>query len=92
MQEGDGTEIRKKVMYCFRIMSRCFKDPAKAEENFHVLDQLKDSNIWKILMQLLDPNTSSAKSSSLRVRRLISLMFLHFSLYSSFSNGTQNVS
>ncbi|XP_047968754.1 sister chromatid cohesion protein PDS5 homolog A-like isoform X1 [Salvia hispanica] len=65
-QEGDGTEIRKKVMYCFRVMSRCFTDPAKAEENFHILDQLRDSNIWKILKQLLDPNTSSAQCSSLR--------------------------
>ncbi|PIN12278.1 Sister chromatid cohesion complex Cohesin, subunit PDS5 [Handroanthus impetiginosus] len=65
-QEGDGTEIQKKVTFCFRVMSRCFTDPAKAEENFHILDQLTDSNIWKILTQLLDPNTSSLQASSLR--------------------------
>ncbi|KAI3466488.1 hypothetical protein Pfo_023151 [Paulownia fortunei] len=66
VQEGDDTEIPKKVMFCFRVMSRCFGDPAKAEENFQILDQLKDSNIWKILMRLLDPNTSSLQASSLR--------------------------
>lgn len=65
-QEGDGTENRKKVMYCFRVMSRCFTDPAKAEENFQILDQLRDSNIWKMLKQLLDPNTSSAQATSLQ--------------------------
>ncbi|KAH6775849.1 binding protein [Perilla frutescens var. hirtella] len=65
-QEGDGTEIRKKVMYCFRVMSRCFLDPSKAEETFQVLDQLRDSNIWKVLTQLLDPNTSSAQAINLR--------------------------
>lgn len=65
-QEGDGTENRKKVMYCFRVMSRCFTDPAKAEENFQILDQLRDSNIWKMLKQLLDPNTSSALATSLQ--------------------------
>lgn len=69
MQEGDGTENRKKVMYCFRVMSRCFTDPAKAEENFQILDQLRDSNIWKMLKQLLDPNTSSALATSLQVRQ-----------------------
>ncbi|KAL0328713.1 UNVERIFIED_CONTAM: DNA mismatch repair protein MSH6 [Sesamum calycinum] len=65
-EEGDGTEIEKKVMFCFRVMSRCFTDPAKAEESFQILDQLKDSNIWKILLQLLNPDTSSVEASNLR--------------------------
>ncbi|KAL0310797.1 UNVERIFIED_CONTAM: hypothetical protein Sangu_2374400 [Sesamum angustifolium] len=65
-QEGDGTEIEKKVMFCFRVMSCCFTDPAKAEESFQILDQLKDSNIWKILLQLLNPDTSSVEASNLR--------------------------
>ncbi|XP_073299020.1 sister chromatid cohesion protein PDS5 homolog A-like [Primulina huaijiensis] len=56
-QEGDVAELQKKVMFCFRVMSRYFIDPAKTEENFQLLDQLKDSNIWKILTQLLDSNT-----------------------------------
>ncbi|CAN0890858.1 Sister chromatid cohesion protein PDS5 homolog A [Linum grandiflorum] len=57
-QEGDAPEIQKKILFCFRIMSRSFTDPAKAEENFLVLDQLKDANVWKILAALLDVNTS----------------------------------
>ncbi|CAA0836537.1 binding [Striga hermonthica] len=65
-QEGDDTEMRKKVVFCFRVMSRCFGDPAKAEENFQILDQLKDANIWKIFSRLIDPKTSALRSSSLR--------------------------
>ncbi|KAL2524137.1 hypothetical protein Adt_09191 [Abeliophyllum distichum] len=65
-QEGDATELRKKVLFGFRVMSHCFTDPARAEENFQILDQLKDSNIWKILASLLDPNTSSLQASSSR--------------------------
>ncbi|KAJ6380523.1 hypothetical protein OIU77_029422 [Salix suchowensis] len=57
-QGGDNPEIQKKVLFCFRIMSRSFAEPAKTEENFLILDQLKDSNIWKILTNLLDTNTS----------------------------------
>ncbi|KZV51246.1 hypothetical protein F511_05903 [Dorcoceras hygrometricum] len=65
-QEGDAAELQKKVMFCFRVMSRYFIDPTKAEENFQLLDQLKDSNIWKILTQILDPNTGWLQSCSLR--------------------------
>ncbi|XP_075505571.1 sister chromatid cohesion protein PDS5 homolog A-like isoform X1 [Primulina tabacum] len=64
--EGDVTELRKKVTFCFRVMSRYFIDPAKAEENFQLLDQLKDSNIWKNLTQLLDPNTDWLQACSSR--------------------------
>ncbi|KAF5176968.1 Sister chromatid cohesion protein pds5-like protein, partial [Thalictrum thalictroides] len=53
----DG-ELQKKIFISFRIMSRAFSDPVKAEENFQVLDQLKDVNVWKILTKVLDPNTS----------------------------------
>ncbi|KAL2475831.1 hypothetical protein Adt_36567 [Abeliophyllum distichum] len=65
-QEGDALEVQKKVMFCFRVMSRCFTDPARAEENFQILDQLKDPNIWKSFSSLLDPNTSSPQACSLR--------------------------
>ncbi|XP_011096143.1 sister chromatid cohesion protein PDS5 homolog A isoform X1 [Sesamum indicum] len=63
---GDGGETQKKVIFCFRVMSRCFIDPTEAEENFQILDQLKDSNVWKLLTQLLDPNTGSLQASTLR--------------------------
>ncbi|KAL2495632.1 hypothetical protein Fot_39389 [Forsythia ovata] len=65
-QEGDALELQKKVTFCFRVMSRCFTDPARAEENFQILDQLKDTNIWKSFSSLLDPNTSSPQARSLR--------------------------
>lgn len=71
MQDGDAPEIQKKILFCFRIMSRSFAEPAKAEEYFQILDQLKDANVWKILMNLLDPNTSFHQTCSSRVSKLI---------------------
>lgn len=65
-QDGDATEIQKKVGFCFRIMSRCFTDPGKAEESFQILDQLKDANVWRILTVLLDPSSNSIRASSSR--------------------------
>ncbi|XP_022723521.1 sister chromatid cohesion protein PDS5 homolog A isoform X3 [Durio zibethinus] len=62
-EDSDAPEIQKKFLFGFRIMSRSFSDPAKAEESFQILDQLKDANIWKILMNLLDPNTSFHQAS-----------------------------
>ncbi|KAK7303437.1 hypothetical protein RJT34_14343 [Clitoria ternatea] len=57
-QEKDIPEVQKKIVFCFRVMSRSFADPTKAEENFQILDQLEDANIWRILTDLVDPNTS----------------------------------
>ncbi|KAL2603500.1 hypothetical protein GLYMA_09G014600v4 [Glycine max] len=57
-QEKDIPEAQKKIVFGFRAMSRSFADPIKAEESFQILDQLQDANIWKILTDLVDPNTS----------------------------------
>ncbi|XP_010243945.1 PREDICTED: sister chromatid cohesion protein PDS5 homolog A-like isoform X2 [Nelumbo nucifera] len=57
-QDNNAPELLKKIFVCCRIMSHCFPDPSKAEESFQILDQLKDANIWKILSNLLDPNTT----------------------------------
>lgn len=57
-KDADATDYQKKVILLFRVMSRFFADPSKAEEGFLTLDQLKDANVWKILSGLLDPNTS----------------------------------
>ncbi|XP_042945591.1 sister chromatid cohesion protein PDS5 homolog B isoform X3 [Carya illinoinensis] len=65
-QDGDAPEVQKKVLYCFRIMSRSFADAVKAEENYQILDQLKDANIWKILTNLVDPNTSFQQACTFR--------------------------
>ncbi|ESQ39921.1 hypothetical protein EUTSA_v10000739mg [Eutrema salsugineum] len=65
-QSADVPEMQKKILFGFRVMSRAFSDPPKTEQNFLVLDQLKDANIWKILNNLLDPNTSIIQASKIR--------------------------
>ncbi|KAL3643305.1 hypothetical protein CASFOL_014120 [Castilleja foliolosa] len=72
-KEGDGAETQNKVMFHFRVMSRCFTDRAEVEEDFQILDQLKDSNIWEHLKQLLDPNTSYLQAISAREELLNTL-------------------
>ncbi|KAL5972453.1 hypothetical protein ACLOJK_041708 [Asimina triloba] len=65
-QEGDAPELQKRILVYFRAMSRLFGDPAKAEEGFRLLNQLKDGNIWKILTSLLDPDTSFEQAYTYR--------------------------
>lgn len=67
MQDGDVPETQKKILFGFRIMSRSFADPAKSEENFQILDQLKDANVWRILSNLVDPNTNFHQACNMRV-------------------------
>lgn len=67
MQDKDIPEVQKKIMFCFRVMSRSFADPTKAEESFQILDELKDADIWKILMNLIDPNTSFHQTLAYKV-------------------------
>ncbi|XP_077217250.1 sister chromatid cohesion protein PDS5 homolog A-like isoform X2 [Tasmannia lanceolata] len=64
--DGDDPELQKRILGCFRTMSRWFSDPAKAEEGFQILNQLKDANIWKILTCLLDPDTSFQQTYTCR--------------------------
>ncbi|CAH1423707.1 unnamed protein product [Lactuca virosa] len=65
-KDSDASELQKKTTVCIRFMSHCLADPIKAEADFQILNQLKDDNIWKILTTLMDPNTSSLQSRSLR--------------------------
>ncbi|KAL9254883.1 Sister chromatid cohesion protein PDS5 homolog A-like protein [Drosera capensis] len=65
-KDGDVSDLQRKTITLFRAMSRCFTDAAKAEEGFQGVDQLKDSNIWKILSNLLDPNTTFSEGRSHR--------------------------
>ncbi|CAL5052458.1 unnamed protein product [Urochloa decumbens] len=65
MQE-DAPDLQKRIVGCFRSMSRLFSDPAKCEENLNMLHQLKDGNIWKIFTSLLDCSTTFEKAWSLR--------------------------
>ncbi|XP_018439839.1 sister chromatid cohesion protein PDS5 homolog A isoform X2 [Raphanus sativus] len=66
LNTADAPEMQKKIQFGFRVMSRAFSDPPMAEPNFLILDQLKDANIWKILNNLLDPNTSITQASKIR--------------------------
>ncbi|CAH2046001.1 unnamed protein product [Thlaspi arvense] len=79
-QSTDAPEMQKKILFGFRVMSRAFSDPSKTEQNFLILDQLKDANIWKILNNLLDPNTSIIQASKIREDMLKILSEKH-SLY-----------
>lgn len=65
-QDKENPEVQKKIMFCFRVMSRSFADPTEAEESFQILDQLNDTNIWKILTNLVDPNTSFHQTRAYR--------------------------
>ena len=68
MQENAVPEFQKKAMTCFRIMSRSLTDPGKAEENFLILDELKDADVWKNITTLLDPSTTCLQACCSRVR------------------------
>ncbi|GJV33394.1 sister chromatid cohesion protein PDS5 homolog B-like protein isoform X1 [Tanacetum coccineum] len=65
-KESDASELQKKVIVCFRVMTHCFTDTTKAEADFLLLHQLKDANVWKILTTLLDPATSSRQTCKSR--------------------------
>lgn len=68
MQDKDVPEVQKKTFFCLRVMSHSFSDFIKAEESFQILDQLKDANIWKILANLVDPNTTLHQARTYRVK------------------------
>ncbi|XP_004507589.1 sister chromatid cohesion protein PDS5 homolog A-like [Cicer arietinum] len=65
-QDKDVPEVQKKTFFCLRVMSHSFSDFIKAEESFQILDQLKDANIWKILANLVDPNTTLHQARTYR--------------------------
>ncbi|CAN6164252.1 unnamed protein product [Urochloa humidicola] len=66
LSQEDAPDMQKRIIGCFRSMSRLFSDPAKCEENLNMLHQLKDGNIWKIFTSLLDCSTTFEKAWSLR--------------------------
>lgn len=69
-KQEDAPELQRRVSGCIRTMSRLLSEPAKAEEGFQILNQLKDVNIWKMLTALLDPSTSFTQAWSFRVHGL----------------------
>lgn len=48
-------------------MSTAFADAAKAEECFQKLHQMKDRNIFKALLELVDEHTTMASARAIQV-------------------------
>ncbi|TVU11623.1 hypothetical protein EJB05_45218 [Eragrostis curvula] len=66
LSQEENPDLQKRILGCFRSMSRLFSDSAKCEENLNMLHQLKDDNIWKIFSSLLDCSTTFEQAWSLR--------------------------
>ncbi|XP_006656003.1 sister chromatid cohesion protein PDS5 homolog A [Oryza brachyantha] len=66
ISQEDTPDMKKKVLGCFRSMSRLFSDPTKSEEYLTMLHQIKDANIWNIFTSLLDSSTTFNNAWSLR--------------------------
>nr|CAB3467823.1 unnamed protein product [Digitaria exilis] len=66
LSQEDAPDLQKRIVGCFRSMSRLFSDPAKCEENFNMLHQLKDGDIWKMFTSLLDCSTAFGEAWTLR--------------------------
>ncbi|KAL6909914.1 hypothetical protein ACP4OV_001573 [Aristida adscensionis] len=64
--QEDGPDLQKRILGCFRSISRLFSDFAKCEENLSLLHQLNDADIWKIFTSLLDCSITYEKAWSLR--------------------------
>ncbi|XP_062228684.1 sister chromatid cohesion protein PDS5 homolog A-like [Phragmites australis] len=80
LSQEDAPDLQKRILGCFRSMSRLFSDPAKCEENLNMLHQLKDDHVWKIFTSLLDCSTTFEKAWSLRAD-LLKILGENHSLY-----------
>ncbi|CAO1944277.1 unnamed protein product [Urochloa humidicola] len=59
-KEEPSDEIQKKICASFRKMATSFSDTSKAEECFKNLHQMKDNNIFKDLVELINEGTTFA--------------------------------
>ncbi|KAM0917724.1 hypothetical protein ACQ4PT_009179 [Festuca glaucescens] len=66
ISQEDAPDLQKRILGCFRSMSRLFTDTTKAEEYLNKLHQLKDANIWKMFTSLLDCATTFIDAWSIR--------------------------
>ncbi|CAM0914059.1 unnamed protein product [Alopecurus aequalis] len=73
ISQEDAPDLQKRILGCFRSMSRLFSDTTKTEEYLNKLHQLKDANIWEMFTSLLDCATTFSKAWSIRVDLLKSL-------------------
>ncbi|KAG2602210.1 hypothetical protein PVAP13_5KG660400 [Panicum virgatum] len=65
-KEEPSDEIQKKICASFRKMATSFADTSKAEECFKNLHQMKDNNIFKDLVGLIDEGTTFATGRLIR--------------------------
>jgi len=64
LKDDNELNFEKQILSCFKTMSLSFKDPAKAEENFQTLHQMKDIIIWKALACLIDPSRTFVQAQA----------------------------
>ncbi|XP_010912048.2 sister chromatid cohesion protein PDS5 homolog B isoform X2 [Elaeis guineensis] len=65
-KENASEEMHKRIQESFMKMSSSFIDSSKAEECFQKLHQMKDKNIFKALVELVDEQTTFATVQSIR--------------------------
>ncbi|PAN27370.1 hypothetical protein PAHAL_5G076300 [Panicum hallii] len=65
-KEEPSDEIQKKICASFRKMATSFADTSKAEECFKHLHQMRDNNIFKDLVGLIDEGTTFATGCLIR--------------------------
>ncbi|RLN05424.1 hypothetical protein C2845_PM13G14560 [Panicum miliaceum] len=65
-KEEPSDEIQKKICASFRKMATSFADTSKAEECFKHLHQMRDNNIFKDLVGLIDEGTTFATGRLIR--------------------------
>lgn len=65
-KENISEEVHKQVLASFVRMSAAFPDSSKAEEDFQKLHQIKDKNIFKALLELVDDRTTMATACAIQ--------------------------
>ena len=66
-QENVSEEVHNRILASFVKMSTAFADSSKAEECFQKLHQMKDKNIFKALLELLDEHTTMQAARAIQV-------------------------
>ncbi|XP_008785877.2 sister chromatid cohesion protein PDS5 homolog A [Phoenix dactylifera] len=65
-KENASEEMHKRIQASFMKMCTAFIDSSKAAECFQKLHQMKDKNIFKALLELVDEQTTLATAQSIR--------------------------
>lgn len=71
LQEITSEDACNRILLLHMKMSSSFFDPSKAVEGFQKLHQMKDNNIFKILLALADEYASPSAIRSIRVRNVV---------------------